>query len=117
MATRHRPTPATARRHATRAAALSLAVLLSACACPGGSSDPSTTSPEPEGPATGIPDTWAAAIDDGKDRRPDNGGALDDPRRMTAPAVYASRPSPAQSLRSARATTRTRTRGGQTWPS
>lgn len=76
MITPHRPSSALAgapqRRGVVKAAALTLACLLAVSACsseaPEGPSQDVTA--QPDDTATGIPQSWAAAISDGKERYP-----------------------------------------------
>lgn len=70
MSTSHRPFPAHGRL-AAQAAGLALASLLVTSACGNDTADGDTELETPAGLATGIPETWAAGITDGKERYPD----------------------------------------------
>lgn len=78
MRTPRRTVPHISRRHGLRATGLALAAVLALTACSGdagdeGSTGDDETATSADGLTTGIPETWAAAIDDGKERYPEIG--------------------------------------------
>lgn len=90
MSTPHRPVPASTHSRSRRtsgAVGLALGALLAVSACSSGSGGESPTAREPEGLTTGIPDTWAAGIDDGMERYPDLGSMGMGDLRWACPLV------------------------------